>query len=63
VDTLIATKQPGKYDEAVRLLRDLRDLGTRNGRGGEVDAHLLSLCQAHAKKPSLLDRMRKAGLR
>lgn len=62
VDTLIATKQPGKYDEAVRLLRDLRDLGIRNGRGGEVDAHLLRLCQTHAKKPSLLARMRKAGL-
>ncbi|MGH8654762.1 MAG: hypothetical protein ACREYE_22505 [Gammaproteobacteria bacterium] len=31
VDLLIATKKPGDYDEAVKLLRDLRDLGIREG--------------------------------
>jgi hypothetical protein len=31
VDALIATKQPGKYDQAVKLLCDLRDLGLYQG--------------------------------
>lgn len=62
VDALIATKQPARYDEAVKLLGDLRELGIRNGREREVDARLLRLCHEHAKKPSLLDRMRRAGL-
>lgn len=29
IDTLIATKQPARYDEAVQLLADLRDLAAR----------------------------------
>jgi len=62
VDALIATKQPGRYDEAVKLLCDLRDLGLQRGRASEVEARLLRLCEEHAKKPSFLERMRKAGL-
>lgn len=59
VNALIATKQPSKYDEAVKLLGDLRDLGVRKGRtavdpdkpwgGGDV-------------VPGLLDAGRRAGL-
>jgi hypothetical protein len=62
IDRLIATKQPGRYDEAVRLLCDLRELALGRGRGDEVDARLRRLCEGHARKPSFLDRLRRAGL-
>jgi hypothetical protein len=62
VDALIATKQPGRYDEAVKLLRDLRDLGVRDGRAAEVEARIQRLFGEHARKPSLIERLNKAGL-
>lgn len=62
VDTLVATKQPGKYDEAVKLLRDLAELGRRRKRVDEVEARLRELCEQHSRKPSFLERMKKAGL-
>ena len=62
VEALIATKQPGKYDAAVALLGDLRDLAARAGRREEVEARLVRLREQHAKKPSLIGRLRAAGL-
>ncbi|OFW17352.1 MAG: hypothetical protein A3F70_14660 [Acidobacteria bacterium RIFCSPLOWO2_12_FULL_67_14] len=62
VETLIASKRPTDYDAAVALLEDLREIGERKGRGLEVARHLRALRDAHAKKPSLLARLRKAGL-
>ncbi len=62
VDALIATKQPGRYDEAVKRLRDLRDLGLRDGREAEVEARILRLYEEHARKPSFIERLNKAGL-
>ena len=62
VDFLITTKQPGKYDEAVKLLHDLRDLALREGRSGEVEARLLRLREEHARKPSFIERLKRAGL-
>jgi hypothetical protein len=62
VEALIATKQPGKYDTAVMLLRDLRDVAFRAGRQDEAETRLARLREQHAKKPSLIDRLRRAGL-
>jgi hypothetical protein len=62
VAALIATKHPGRYDEAVKLLCDLRDLALRSGRGSEAEARLLRLCEEHARKPSFIERLRKAEL-
>jgi uncharacterized Zn finger protein len=62
VEALIATKQPGKYDAAVALLRDLRELAVRAGRREEVEVRLAGLLDRHAKKPSLVGRLRAAGL-
>jgi hypothetical protein len=62
VEALIATKQPGKYDAAVALLRDLRELAVRSGRREEVERRLGRLHEQHAKKPSLIGRLRAAGL-
>jgi hypothetical protein len=62
VDALIATKQPGKYDDAVKLLKDLRDIAIRAGRQGEVEARLARLREQHARKPSFVGRLQAAGL-
>jgi len=62
VDALIVTKQPKNYDEAITLLRDLRDLCVGTGRQAEAVARIARLQQAHASKPSLMKRFREAGL-
>lgn len=62
VDTLIATKQPSRYDTAVQLLKDLRDIAIRAGRQEEIEARLVRLHEQHAKKPSLVARLQAAGL-
>jgi len=61
VDSLIATKQPKSYDQAVKLLVDLRDLEAR-GKGGDFRLRIESLREAQARKPSFVERLRKAGL-
>lgn len=62
VDALIATKRPGDYEKAVQLLKDLADLGEKRGRQTEVRERLARLRQAHARKPTLLKRLKAAGL-
>lgn len=62
VDALVATKQPNNYDAAVKLLCDLRELGVQKGRAEEVEARIAKLREEHAKKPSFLGRLEKAGL-
>ncbi|HSB78492.1 MAG TPA: hypothetical protein VLM91_06875 [Candidatus Methylomirabilis sp.] len=62
VDALIATKRPGEYDAAVQLLTDLADLGQKLGRHTEVRDRLARLRQEHARKPTLLTRLKAAGL-
>ena len=62
VETLISTKQPKSYDQAVRLLIDLRDLATRKGKMVEFKARLDALRAAQTRKPSFIERLRRAGL-
>lgn len=62
LDALIATKQPKRYDEAVALLGDLRDVCARGGRQVEAATRISRLREEHTKKPSLIKRFRKAGL-
>ncbi|MCL2725944.1 MAG: hypothetical protein FWD69_16085 [Polyangiaceae bacterium] len=62
VDALIATMKPTKYDEAISLLVDLRDVCTRDGRSDEATTRIARLTEEHAKKPSLLKRLKKASL-
>ena len=61
VDSLIATKQPKSYDQAVKLLVDLRDLAARSG-GGDFELRLADLRMTHTRKPSFLERLQKVGL-
>jgi len=62
VEKLIATKQPRKYDEAVDLLRDLRDVCQRDGRPEEARSRIAALRSEHAKKGRFIERLRAAGL-
>jgi len=57
VDALVATRQPKKYDEAVELLRDLRDLANREGKASEAAFRLSALRAEHSGKPSLIRRL------
>lgn len=61
VDELLATRHPKGYDEAVQLLVDLRDLSRRKG-GSEFHPRLEAMRGEHARKPSLIDRLDRAGL-
>ena len=61
VERLIVTKQPARYDQAVKRLVDLRDLDAR-AKGGEFVRRIAALREAHARKPSLLERLAKAAL-
>jgi hypothetical protein len=62
VEKLIATKQPRKYDEAVALLQDLREVCVRAGKPGEAGSRIAWMCEEHSKKGTLIERFRKAGL-
>ena len=62
VDALIASKQPKRYDEAVSLLQDLRDLAAMTDQDGAFATRMEALIRKHARKPSLLERFRKANL-
>ncbi len=62
VDELIVTKQPGNYDKAVGLLLDLRDLAAQEGATAKYAHRLADLYAQHARKPSLIQKLIKAGL-
>ncbi len=62
IDTLIATKRPRDYDQAVQLLKDLCDLGERSGRSTEVKARILEIRARHPSKQSFLRRLGQSGL-
>ena len=49
------------YDEAVRLLRDLRDVATDGGDVAQWEMRVIDFRQRYARKPSLMQRFTKAG--
>jgi hypothetical protein len=56
------TKRPKDYDDAVQLLTDLRDLSVRQESVDEFTAHYGQFRARNAKRPSLIDRLDRAGL-
>ena len=62
VHARIADRTPVAYDEAVALLRDLRDVAQRADLIAGFRAQVAGLAQQHARKPTLLQRLRTAGL-
>ncbi len=62
VDSLIDTRKPREYDEAVAILLDLRALAERAGDGNAFSQRFRQLREQHLRKPSLIQRFDKAGL-
>ena len=62
IEQLVATKQPKNYDKAIQLLVDLRDLATRKSGDNEFNFRLENFRETHTAKPSLLKRLRDAGM-
>ncbi|HEX5505420.1 MAG TPA: hypothetical protein VFW96_22575 [Thermomicrobiales bacterium] len=61
-EALIETKQPAKYDQAVQLLVDLRDVSARQQTTAAYRQRLADLRARHATKRSLHSRLDHAGL-
>jgi hypothetical protein len=59
---LIGTKVPARYDEAITLVLELRDLARREDQISEFEQRFAALREEHARKPSLIARFAKAGL-
>jgi hypothetical protein len=62
VDALIDSKQPAKYDEAVKLLVDLRDFNKNTGKEKAFNKKLKTICEKHHRKPTFLSRLEKGDL-
>ena len=63
VDENIVLKKAAKYDEAVKLLVDLRDLYLKTGKEKTFNKKLKTICENHYRKMAFLDRLKKVGLR
>jgi hypothetical protein len=62
VGELIDSKQPAKYDEAIKLLVDLRDFNKKNGTEKVFKQKLKAICANHYRKVGFLNRLQKADL-
>jgi hypothetical protein len=62
VEELIATKQPKRYDDAVSLLRDLKDLAEFRNRNDLFNSRLRDLVSTHLRKATLVDRINRGKL-
>jgi hypothetical protein len=62
VDALITTRKPTEYDAAVTLLTDLQALAERDDRHDTFTVRTMEIRQAHARKPSLIERLNRAGI-
>ena len=61
VETLVAATQPKSYDQAVKILVDLRDLDAR-GKSTGFEQRMKTFQQSHARKPSFINKLKQAGL-
>ncbi|MFJ7593073.1 hypothetical protein ACIQZO_37995 [Streptomyces sp. NPDC097617] len=59
---LIGQKQPGPYNAAVTLLKDLREVHDRAGTPEDFARRLHDLREQHRGKPSLMRRLTDSGL-
>jgi hypothetical protein len=65
VDQLIATRKPVEYDAAVALLRDLREVSSREAQVEGVEGYeqrLAQLRRIHHRKTSFIERLDRAEL-
>ena len=59
---LIETKRQADYDEAVKLLVDLHDLSKKINKENMFKDKMRSVYEKHCRKPSLIRRLKNAGL-
>ncbi len=62
VDALILTKKPKDYDEAVRLLIDLKDFAKKNNTSSLFKSKLMVIRENHSRKSSFINRIDSANL-
>ena len=62
VENLIDAKRPKEYDDAVAILKDLRDLATWQDSSERFIKKLRQLQTHHANRPAFLKRLQSAGL-
>ena len=62
VDQLINAKQPKRYDQALSMLQDLRELADNNGTSSAFWLRMEQLWSEHSGKRTLLDRLQRARL-
>lgn len=60
VDELATQKNATAYDEAVRLLMELRELAARDGRRDEADARTAAMRERHGGKRRFVERVDQA---
>ena len=57
----MATKLPKNYDQAMKILIDLRDLAATS-KTDDFARRIEVFRQTHARKPSLMERLEKLGM-
>ncbi|MCX6125753.1 MAG: hypothetical protein NTV34_13555 [Proteobacteria bacterium] len=62
VDTLIEAKKRKEYEQAVALLKDLKDLGIRKGTGKDYKHKSHQLLERHANKHSFIKMTEQVNL-
>jgi len=62
VENLIGQKQARPYDEATKLLVDLRDLAIYQNRLLKFQERFLSIKEKYRSRPTLMERFTRAGL-
>jgi hypothetical protein len=63
VETLASAKRSAEYDQAVALLKDLREVADKAGRLAEAEQRIREVRERHRTKSSLIERLNNAGLR
>ena len=63
VYNLIDSKKPANYDEAVKLLKDLRDVSKKKGKAGIFEGKMQNIFFDNKRKVSFIERLRNAGMK
>ena len=62
VKALVETRDQKSYDQAVKLLADLRDLASRESEEEAFSRRFAQFVEPHSRKPTLMKRLRGSGL-
>ena len=62
IGALIQQTKGSAYDEAVRLLLNLRELAIHNGEEMTFERRVSQICEQYSRRTALLRRLRNVGL-